>query len=790
VQRLLLTAGRKGAVLAAGQGKTATRIDFHQCLKLDGKTHLLKSATKIGRKPVSDRLGKGTETTYALSGKEPVGVEATLHVLEYKARPFAVMYMSLVNRSSTAVTVDEIHLVETTPGKPLELGGATVMGTRFAHTNMARGCFVQGLSKNPEAQGLNVIYNTVSGVALNTSFLTFEQALSRIKAPYNYRSSHLWGLEIWQPFGGFSLKPGKRTRTDRLYIEVTKDPQGSLERHADQVAKWYKTNPNVPALVGWVGWVTCERWFDSACSEILEDQAKRNITAIKRRLGGLGVENEWVSQANFYKDIPMEWEPGTVENVGCYPKGFGAFSKWLRRHGFRVGLWVMPFRMVSVHSAIKTHTEMILKDKNGSWKPLITNPDACNTPGEHGVQNHTWRWGVGSFGPMKWEDRPEVWILDTSHPQALKWIEETMRKLTIGADTRWYMLDFLDGPNVLDADFYDKSLIPGVQAYRKGLKACRRGTGKGVILNSCSSATLEPIGLVDTARVAPDYVESVKTALSWETNKNEFLQAFSHYFTHRKFYLNESMLVLTVGEPIPMDTARWLATCFSFTDGTMWLGDDIDYLPEERVDLIRKGLPKYPQVGRPLNMFDYPCDQVCPPIIYQTIERKWDTWHCLGLFNFEENTRDIEINATDFGHGSSQQLSAFDFWNEKFLGIFKKSLTVPVDTKAKQRVVSLRKARNRPFIVGTNIHITQGGVELEDVKWNTARNTLSGKVIRPKGNTGKIFIYVPEGYSYRGSEFKGARGRRSPASKGNVMLLDIIMAAGRAEFSARFAHRR
>jgi len=619
-------------------------------------------------------------------------------------------------------------------------------------------------------------------MALNTSFISSDQAKAFIRTRVDRKTYRLSEIDIYQPMGGYTLGPGQSVHTDLLYIEVSDDPQGSLERYADQVAKYYRTNPGTPAKVGWLGWATAQKWYDPACNENYERMAKRNLKAVKKRLGGLGVDHIWVSQANFHAHIPMQWGKGKLENFVEFPKGFISFCKWLRKNNFKLGLWVMPFRVISTSNLFRQHPGFLLKHPDGTrCREVHKRSDGTFEVGK----GEPYRWAIGPSRMLPQEEKPEVWFLDPSHPECNAWIERTMRYLTRETGPVWYMLDFLDGPNVVGAGFHDKDLIPGIQAYREGIKACRRGTGKRVLLNACSTMQLDPLGLIDTARVVRDYVEVPKVAYDWEYNKAVFLQSFCHYFTHRKFYLNESMLVLTVDYPLPIETARYLASVFNFTDSTMWLGDDIGYISEERLALIKKGLPKYPGIGRPLHMFDYDCPSEYPPILVQPVVKDWEQWHCVGLFNFDAETRRIEITAADFGYQASRLLCLFDFWNETLIGTFRKKIVVPVDTRSKHRVVSLRAVKDHPWIIGSNFHFTQGGVELADVVWDKSRKRLSGSVVRPRGNRGRLFILVPEGYAFRTVTVAGAEGRgimwRPP-----VLCAEFLMKADRARFTVQF----
>jgi hypothetical protein len=58
------------------------------------------------------------------------------------------------------------------------------------------------------------------------------------------------------------------------------------------------------------------------------------------------------------------------------------------------------------------------------------------------------------------------------------------------------------------------------------------------------------------------------------------------------------------------------------------------------------------------------------------------------------------------------------------------------------KLVVLRKPRSHPWPLGTSFH-QSGGRELRGVKWNAKTRTLSGQLIRPKGESGFIMIAVP-----------------------------------------------
>jgi hypothetical protein len=65
------------------------------------------------------------------------------------------------------------------------------------------------------------------------------------------------------------------------------------------------------------------------------------------------------------------------------------------------------------------------------------------------------------------------------------------------------------------------------------------------------------------------------------------------------------------------------------------------------------------------------------------------------------------------------------------------------------KLVVLRRPRAHPWPVGTSFH-QSGGRELSDVRWNARTRTLSGKLHRPRGETGAIIIAgLPDGAVHR-----------------------------------------
>jgi hypothetical protein len=62
--------------------------------------------------------------------------------------------------------------------------------------------------------------------------------------------------------------------------------------------------------------------------------------------------------------------------------------------------------------------------------------------------------------------------------------------------------------------------------------------------------------------------------------------------------------------------------------------------------------------------------------------------------------------------------------------------------------------------VSTDRHVSQGGVEIEDLHWDAATKTLSGTSTGPLHSAHQVFVYVPDAldWTWDGSAFFRDRG--------------------------------
>ena len=120
----------------------------------------------------------------------------------------------------------------------------------------------------------------------------------------------------------------------------------------------------------------------------------------------------------------------------------------------------------------------------------------------------------------------------------------------------------------------------------------------------------------------------------------------------------------------------------------------------------------------------------------------------------------------------------WDFWRQKLLGKLGRELAVEVEPGT-ARCLRIMPLPDRPALLSTDMHVTQGLVELGKVKWNESKLQLSGEAIRAPQEQGAVFIYLPK-------QFRLATGSEAEMIAPGVAKLTVNFDQPREKWSLRF----
>ncbi len=647
----------------------------------------------------------------------------------------------LTNRKKTDIKLNRIYFIYNARinipnDKPDGCIALMQKGECAGNRNMR----INDIEKRDVSSVFTVIHNIGKG-GLALGFLTFDRLTCKVEFIRDTEhsgtvinsscNSHDSGVRIsvYCDFNGFALKPGESIESERFYFEENGDSYGLLESFAESVGKHYRIKPFGKTPVGWIGgW----NFRDGFYRENSEKLIKQNIKAIGERLKGFGVEYIWVSTVNTKDNLPGNWD---LDNPYNFPSGLEKLSQQCRDNKLQLGLWFSPFWMNEASENLK-YVQNAIAMKNG--EKVIT---------ETGRVTHQ------PFNGKKPEELPRTYYLDPTHPDFHVFLKKIFNYYnSIGIS--YYMIDFLLHGIDPEYDLYDKNVVNGPESFRTAMKVIRDTVSAGTYLLSSSGPTYYNIGLVDGVRAARDFGEGRPVQrhggffpANYLVNDYNLIKEVTLDYAitnpnNKKLYINDSFNMITIQKPVPKNEARIVCSLFGLSGNPVMMGDDIPTICEERLTMLKKVLPVYNGSMVPCNLFEstYPD---APYIFRLEIHKEYGDFSILAVFNFNREPMSEKIDMkTMFGKG---EFVIFDFWNEHVLGKVSDEITVHIPPRD-VRVLRISKATEHPWIIGSDMHLTQGGVEISHVHWDPEELVLKGVCHRPEGETGRLFIMIPVGY--------------------------------------------
>jgi len=656
--------------------------------------------------PIAPRLGPAEHRVFT-ARDERTRLELRYHVQVQRDLPLALLWVEVTNQSDEPVTVSELGVLRGRDSGGLALaraerlrvfldsGGLTGSGTRR----------LAAPSAGHAAHGALVIADPQEDWGCSLSFVTFRTASVTSALRTDGQGLPQNAEAVCGYPGGFVLKPGESLPSEVLSFGVYPSGHEALERWADAVMAVNGLSPPKHCPSGWNSWYAYRL-------TLTEDIVLANARLVKDRFAALGCTNIQLDHGWEYRDVVGNWVPNDR-----LPHGLNWLHDRLGEMGLGLGLWVAVSQVSEFAPLFAEHPEVLLHDTEGNL--LVTDP----------------HWF--------WEPHGRCFTLDATHPLG----EELYQKAgkTLRSYGCVYVKNDFQG-NLLQTGVppYDRTVTRGTPVYRQAMAAFREGMGPDMAYHACNAPLNVAAGLCDVAWVHRDLGNP---AANWEHLRlwaNEFA---CRYHVSGKFYWSDPDY-LQVGQG-DLNEARVRMAFVTLGGGPAFLSDRLPDLPEERLALISQCLPSYRRTARPLDLFErdgYP--QVCD----LPVEAAWGKWHVLGLFNLDEAPARIAVDLRRLGLEAGRTYLVYDYFEQKLLGEVVVSdemdlaLRLPVPATS-VRVLRVVPQETHPFVLSTDMHLTQGGVDLPMVQWDGKRLTLSGTARRAPGMSGTVFVYVPEGFA-------------------------------------------
>ena len=133
------------------------------------------------------------------------------------------------------------------------------------------------------------------------------------------------------------------------------------------------------------------------------------------------------------------------------------------------------------------------------------------------------------------------------------------------------------------------------------------------------------------------------------------------------------------------------------------------------------------------------------------VELPFEAYTVVDLFNMEQTATEYELRLEADLYLDNGLYHIYDYTKKEYLGYTGEKLRVALEP-CESRVFAIRPKLDRPQIVSTSRHVTQGAAEIKAMKWEN--NTLSFTAELVKDDPYTVTLYIPEGFKPVGLEVK------------------------------------
>jgi hypothetical protein len=459
------------------------------------------------------------------------------------------------------------------------------------------------------------------------------------------------------------------------------------------------------------GWMSWNVYFDTAGERENLDEAR--VGAQYLQPYGLEIWSIESWQDNSPKLPVSNFHNLTLRpSPEKFPHGMQWLAGQIRALGFRPGIWTVPWG-TGDESYYRSHKPWFLHGPDG--QPL-----------------------------SNWNGR---FVLDPSQAEVRQLMEATHRVMSRDWGYEFFKIDGMSatGPGY-SAHFFERPEVraafkkPVQEPYQPCLEALRRGIGPDRILLACQGHYTGPeVAWADAGRLGADIVEANHPP-RWANYLNQARVTLSQLFVHNIVWYNDPDTLL-VGAA-PLNEARLATTVIALPGQLTFFGDKLGQLPGERMRLLQQALPvcdAHPLDLAPVNELKAVWDL--------KIRRRFGAWDVVSLFNWSEASRAVQLDFSSLGLDGGKEYLVFDFWNQAFLGIQRRSFTAPVAPHA-NLLLAIHERLDRPQFLATDRHVSQGGVELIEEHWNPVTGELTCQFKCVRNDPLTVTIHRPEGFRY------------------------------------------
>jgi alpha-galactosidase len=458
-------------------------------------------------------------------------------------------------------------------------------------------------------------------------------------------------------------------------------------------------------VVGWCSWFAYYQ-------DITEEKIKHVADVISGTLKPFGYEYLQIDDGyQRGQGLPELW----LKPNEKFPSGLKNLSDYIQNTGIKPGIWTnVAFNQ---HEFAEQHKDWFVLDELG--RPVSGN----------------------------WIDLS----IDGSNQMALDSIVIPVYKELKSEGWKYFKIDALrhlryEGYNS-NPEYFRRKNLDRVEVYRKLASTIRSEIGRDNYMLGCWGIRPELIGIIDGCRIGDDGFSYAGLAqynsfnnIVWRNDPDHIeLSEKEAYRSTMVTSLTGSVMLLTdkpdTYESARIEPAKRSAPTLFTLPGQIY---DVDPSRSSLLDRVNGEIS-----GSGPRPFDAGYIPKCELYLLE-INKPYEHWMMLGRTG--ETIQ--KVNFSDLGLAADKEYYVFEFWSKKLIGSYIKELEFgKINSQFNCQLYCIRERKSVPQIVATNRHISCGGLELENVKWNDL--TLSGESGLVANDTYDLYITEPDGYRFK-----------------------------------------
>ena len=614
-----------------------------------------------------------------------------------------------------------------------------------------------------------ILLDTKGGKALVFGFLTTEKWWPRIqvgcqrnggRGPQGTgKKAAPSSVNPWALYheGQQQCNSGEEITSETAYINFASEASAAYEHYTSLIAGRNLTDEDAPL----------------PAPASLEDGTPATVWTIPNTEGSMDA-NAILAQTDTLAENPMfqpncpggigyiqlnavsESELGIVSNgASSDPQNreeMKAIISQIRAKGFKTGIRFNPFCAALDSTLVQSHPDYCIREKTAS------------RGGRKYSRGHRARNAYKPASIHLPESGKEVALLDVSHPEVQARIREQIKQIVSECKYSFINVDFtaytLGLTNTSHNLHWHDSSLTAVQLYRLAGKLLKESINvartenrllqEDILLAGYNTVPGVCLGIIDVnAPLLRPALSTMDGASKRASDSWHHQRGTKHRLGRYAAHLREHNVLwghvfgeIAVDEPRPINEAIVEMTAAALSGGTVLCADQFETLTASRAGYLSKIFPLIGKAATPIDLYDEPFPKIwCLPL-----STPRESWYLAAVFNWDDYEADAYLELEALGLPKSKEFLVHDFWIRQYLGKVSDSVTLLNIPPRSAKLLCFREEQEVPQFLATDMHYTQGGVEILSAGWDGHSQSYM-IVCKPLRHAeGTCFIHVPEDY--------------------------------------------